>query len=163
VNRALLAFGIVTLALTVLVCFTVYKPRHSRSGAIEEPGVDVVVAANDIQAGTRLEEKDSRVVSFPASLVSSNCLRSKSPVVGRVVIFPIEKSECISRHKVAAENADAFRTSLVPPGMRAVSVPVINAVAPAGRVVPGTRVDVASAAIRLVTISVRRPFWRTSW
>ena len=53
----------------------------------------------------------------------------------------------IGRHrnlptKLAAENAGAGLPSLIPPGMRAVSVRVNDVVSVAGFVTPGTRVDV---------------------
>jgi pilus assembly protein CpaB len=63
-------------------------------------------------------------------------------VLGRGVVVSIAKGEFILPGKLAAENAGAGLPSLIPPGMRAVSVRVNEVVAVAGFVVPGTRVDV---------------------
>jgi len=53
-NRTrLLMIGILALALGAVVSVFVYKNLQSR-GPSGEPGVDVVVAANDIQVGTTL-------------------------------------------------------------------------------------------------------------
>src|SRR6202007_1615323 len=83
-----------------------------------------------------------RSVRVPASVVPPNYFRSKSQVVGRGVILPIQKGEFILPSKLAAENAGAGLPALIPPGMRAVSVRVNDVVSVAGFVTPGTRVDV---------------------
>ncbi|MGA9554514.1 MAG: SAF domain-containing protein, partial [Candidatus Sulfotelmatobacter sp.] len=67
-NRTrLLMIGAVALALGVVVSLVVYKNLQGRGVSNSEPGVDVVVAANDIQVGARVEEHDVRIVKYPAS------------------------------------------------------------------------------------------------
>jgi pilus assembly protein CpaB len=142
-NRSRLLFiGFVALALGAFVSFAVYKNVLSRSSAGNEPGADVIVAANDIQVGAKLQDGDIRMVKVPASVVPPNSFRSRSQIVGRGVILPIQKGEFILPSKLAAENAGSGLPALIPPGMRAVSVRVNEVVAVAGFVVPGTRVDV---------------------
>jgi len=63
-------------------------------------------------------------------------------VLGHGVIVPISKGEFILPNRLAGENAGAGLPSLIPPGMRAVSVRVNEVVSVAGFVTPGTRVDV---------------------
>ena len=63
-------------------------------------------------------------------------------MLDRGVIIPINKGEFILPSKLAPENAGAGLPSLIPPGMRAVSVRVNEVVSVAGFVGPGTRVDV---------------------
>jgi pilus assembly protein CpaB len=120
----------------------VYRNLMSKSSAGNEPGVDVVVAANDLQVGSKVEDRDARVVKAPASIVPSNYFKAKSQVVGRGVVLPIQRGEYFLPSKLAAENAGAGLPALIPPGMRAVSVRVNEIVAVAGFVGPGTRVDV---------------------
>ena len=142
-NRSRLLFiGFVALALGAFVSFVVYKNVLSRSSAGNEPGADVIVAANDIQVGAKLQDGDIRMVKVPASVVPPNSFRSRSQIVGRGVILPIQKGEFILPSKLAAENAGSGLPALIPPGMRAVSVRVNEVVAVAGFVIPGTRVDV---------------------
>jgi pilus assembly protein CpaB len=142
-NRTRLLFiGFVALALGAFVSFVVYKNLLSKSTGSNEPGTEVIVAANDIQVGSKLQDGDVRSVKVPASVVPPNYLRSKSQIIGRGVILPIQKGEFILPSKLAAENAGSGLPSLIPPGMRAVSVRVNEVVAVAGFVVPGTRVDV---------------------
>jgi pilus assembly protein CpaB len=63
-------------------------------------------------------------------------------VIGHGVIEPISKGEFILPTRLAGENAGNSLPSLIPPGMRAVSVRVNEVVSVAGFVTPGTRVDV---------------------
>jgi pilus assembly protein CpaB len=102
----------------------------------------VVVALGDIQVGARVEDHDVRIARFPASGLPPGAYSKKSQVLGRGVIIPISKGEFILPSKLAPENAGSGLPSLIPPGMRAVSVRVNEVVSVAGFVGPGTRVDV---------------------
>ena len=80
--------------------------------------------------------------NYPASALPAGTPSRRSQVLGRGVILPIAKGEFILSSKLAPENAGAGLPSLIPPGMRAVSVRVNEVVSVAGFVGPGTRVDV---------------------
>ena len=142
-NRTrLLLIGFVALALGAIVSYTVYRTLQTRTGADTAPGVDVVLAANDIAVGAKVGESDVKVVRFPAADLPPNCFHLKTSVVGRGAILPIAKGEFFLPNKLAGENAGSGMQSLIPPGMRAVSVRVNEVIGVAGFVVPGTRVDV---------------------
>jgi pilus assembly protein CpaB len=142
-NRTrLLLIGAIALALGAFASFTVYRNLLSKTGSNAQPGVDVVIAAGDIQVGTKIDDKDVKVVHFPAADLPPNCFRAKSQVIGRGVVLPIAKGEFVLPNKLAGENAGYGLPSLIPPGMRAVSVRVNEVVSVAGFVLPGTRVDV---------------------
>src|SRR5271154_953897 len=142
-NRTrLLMIGALALALGAIVSLVVYRNLQGRGSSNNEPGVDVIVAANDIQVGARIEENDVRAVKYPASALPTGTSRKPSQVLGRGVILPISKGEFILPSKLAPENAGSGLPSLIPPGMRAVSVRVNEVVSVAGFVGPGTRVDV---------------------
>ena len=142
-NRTrLLLIGFVALALGAVVSYAVYRTLQTRSGADTPPGVEVVVAANDIAVGAKVTESDVKLVRFPAADLPSNIFHLKTSVVGRGAILPIARGEFFLPNKLAGENAGAGMQSLIPPGMRAVSVRVNEVIGVAGFVVPGTRVDV---------------------
>ncbi len=142
-NRTrLLMIGAVALALGIVVSLVVYKNLQGRGTAISEPGVDVIVAADDIQVGARIEEHDVRAVKYPASALPAGTFGARGKVLGRGVILPISRGEFILPSKLAPENAGSGLPSLIPPGMRAVSVRVNEVVSVAGFVGPGTRVDI---------------------
>jgi len=101
-----------------------------------------VMAADDIQVGTKLEAHDVHVVTLPQSAVPPGAFSGTSQVVGRGAILPVSKGEFILPSKLAAVNAGAGLPSMIPQGMRAVSVRVNDVVSVAGFVQPGTHVDV---------------------
>lgn len=142
-NRSrLLMIGGLALALGLLVSASVYKRLVTTGGSNNEPGADVVVAANDILVGAKLEERDVRLARFAQSTVPPGAYTKKSLVLGRGVVLPVSKGEFILPGKLAAANAGTGLASLIPPGMRAVSVRVNDVVSVAGFVQPGSRVDV---------------------
>ena len=143
-NRSrLLMIGGLALAVGLLVSFTVYNRLRAFAGSNSNAGgVPVVVAADDIQVGAKLEAHDVRVVTLPPSAVPPGAFSAPSKVLGRGAILPIGKGEFILPSKLAALNAGAGLPSMIPPGMRAVSVRVNDVVSVAGFVQPGTRVDV---------------------
>jgi len=142
-NRTrLLMIGALALALGFLASVYVYKTLQAKSGAPSEPGIDVIVAADDLQVGARVEEHDIKIIKIPASDLPAGAPRRRSDVIGHGVIIPITKGEFILSTKLAGENAGSGLPALIPPGMRAVSVRVNEVVSVAGFVTPGTRVDV---------------------
>lgn len=142
-NRTRLLFiGIIALALGGLLSSMVYKTLQARTGHPQAAGIDVVVAANDLNVGSKIQDRDLKIVRLPAESLPEGVFRSKTRVVGRGVVLPVSKGEFILPNKVAGENAGSGMPALIPPGMRAVSVRVNEVVAVAGFVVPGTRVDV---------------------
>jgi pilus assembly protein CpaB len=142
-NRSrLLMIGGFALAVGLLVSYTVYNRLRFSSGSGNERGVQVAVAADDILVGTKLEPHNIRIITLPQSAVPVGAYSAVSQVVGRGVILPMSKGEFLLPGKLAALNAGAGLPSMIPPGMRAVSVRVNDVVSVAGFVQPGTRVDV---------------------
>src|SRR6266576_5627792 len=141
-NRSrLFMIGGLALVLGLLVSYPVYN-RLRTSGGGNEPGVEVVVAVNDLQVGAKLEDRDIRLTRFPQSVVPPGAFTKKNQVLGRGVVLPVSRGEFILPAKLAAANAGSGLPSLIPPGMRAVSVRVNDVVSVAGFVQPGSRVDV---------------------
>src|SRR5690348_14727246 len=142
-NRTrLLMIGTIALVLGFIASYQVYRTLNARSAAPAAAGADVVVAADDLPVGAKIEDRDVKVVRFPSSDLPANHFRAKPQVIGRGVILPISKGEFVLASKLAGENAGAGLPALIPPGMRAVSVRVNEVVSVAGFVQPGTRVDV---------------------
>ncbi len=142
-NRTrLLMIGVLALAIGFVAAVYVYKNLQARNGVSADTGADVIVAANDLQVGARVEEHDIRIIRIPSADLPPGAPRKRSEVIGHGVIIPISKGEFILPNRLAGENAGSGLPSLIPPGMRAVSVRVNEVVSVAGFVTPGTRVDV---------------------
>ena len=139
-NR-LLMIGFIALAMGAFVSLFVYRNLQGGRGKAQ-PGEDVFVAADDLQVGTKIEDKDLRGVRFPSASLPAGVFHIRSKVIGRGVVVPISRGEIILTNKLAGENAGFGLPALIPPGMRAVSVRVNDTTSVAGFVLPGTRVDV---------------------
>lgn len=142
-NRTrLLMIGALALALGFVASVYVYRNLQSKGGSGMESGMDVIVAADDLQVGAKVEERDIKIIKIAAADLPPGAPRRRRDVVGHGVIIPIAKGEFILPNRLAGENAGVGLPSLIPPGMRAVSVRVNEVVSVAGFVTPGTRVDV---------------------
>ncbi len=142
-NRTrLLMIGVLAVAIGFFASAYVYRNLQSRSGGSGDPGIEVIVAADDLQVGARVDEHDIKVIKIPREDLPPGAPRRRADVLGHGVIVPISKGEFILPNRLAGENAGSGLPSLIPPGMRAVSVRVNDIVSVAGFVTPGTRVDV---------------------
>lgn len=142
-NRGrLLLIGFVALALGTFVSIAVYRTLQAKSPADNRAGTNVVIAADDIPVGAKLQLKDVKIVRLPADDLPPTAYHDTSQIIDRGVIVPIGTGEFILRSKLAPQNAGYGLPALIPPGMRAVSVRVNEVVSVAGFVQPGTRVDV---------------------
>ena len=123
-NRTrLLLIGALALALGFVVAVYVYRNVKAPSTGMEN-GTEVIVAADDLQVGARVDEHDIKIIKISGNDLPANAPRRKADVLGRGVIIPIGKGEFILPNKLAGENAGSGLPSLIPPGMRAVSVRV---------------------------------------
>jgi len=134
--------GVLALAVGLFVSYTVYVRLKTSSGGGAGNLVQVLVAADDIEAGSRLQDHDVRLVALPQSSAPPGAFVRVAQVRERGVILPISRGDFILPNKLAAANAGAGLPSMIPQGMRAVSVRVNDVVSVAGFVQPGTRVDV---------------------
>ena len=142
-NRSrLLVIGMVALLLGAVVSSIVYRNLQAHASPNGLATEDVVLATDDLQVGTKISDRDLKVVRLPSSDLPPNRFHQKSRIVGRGVILPIAKGEFILPNKLAGENAGSGLAALIPTGMRAVSVRVNDTTSVAGFVLPGTRVDV---------------------
>jgi pilus assembly protein CpaB len=138
--------GGLALAVGLLVSYYVFNQLKAKSGSNEQM-VSAVVAANDIQIGSKLSDHDVTLAAFPKSSVPPGAYARVGQVRQRGVILPISKGDFVLPDKLAAEDAGAGLPSMIPPGMRAVSVRVNDVVSVAGFVQPGTRVDVLATGL----------------
>ena len=138
--------GGLALAVGLLASYTVFNQLQARSGGNDRM-VSVVVAASDIQIGSKLSDHDVRLAAFPQSSVPPGAFSRVSQVRERGVILPISKGDFVLPDKLAAQDAGSGLPSMIPQGMRAVSVRVNDVVSVAGFVQPGTRVDILATGI----------------
>jgi len=109
---------------------------------VEVASVHVVVAAQPLTMGTRLDANHLRVVDWPSRNPVAGAFSDPKELLNRGLISPIAENEPITMTKVASLEAGAGLPPVIPEGMRAISVKVNEVVGVAGFVVPGTIVDV---------------------
>jgi len=143
-NRTRLLFiGFLALALGLLASIWAYRQLQQRSGGAHGGMQEVAVAATDISVGTRIQDKDVRMVQVPIDATPPGAFGSTKRLLGRGAVLPIAQGEFfISGKNLASENAGSGLPSMIPSGMRAVSVRVNDGSTVGGFVQPGTRVDV---------------------
>jgi pilus assembly protein CpaB len=147
-NRTRLVFiGILALALGALASWSSFRVLQAHNGPRQGGTDDVVVAATNISLGSRIQDRDIRVVHLPAEAIPQGSYRKiDARLVGRGVIQSIAAGDFVLSTKLAPENAGAGLPSMIPPGMRAFSVRVNDFSSVSGFVQPGSRVDVLMTA-----------------
>src|SRR4051812_12326482 len=105
------------------------------------PTASIVVAAKDLEIGSALLPENLKVVEWNG-VVPKGAFTTIAETNGRSVLYPTFENEAILDAKLAAVGSGAGLPSVIPAGMRAVSIRVDEVVAVAGFVGPGTRVDV---------------------
>ncbi len=137
-------FILAAVAFTVAVAVTVFTYRVLRDRL--HPSIDdttqIVVAAQGVSIGARLQEADLRLAPWPRAVPLEGSFQKISDVVGRGVVTSVVLNEPILQSKLAAAGAGGGLMAAIPDGMRAVSVKVNDVIGVAGFVVPGSRVDV---------------------
>lgn len=138
---------LLSTVLAVATGIAVYIALQSR-GANEPasvPGsetVMVVVAAQDIPAGTIISPGMVRLAPVDAAGVLEGAVTVADVAVGQVARIPIYEGEQLIAAKLSQEAARTGLAFIVPPGMRAMAVRVDKVVGAGGNIRPGDRVDV---------------------
>ena len=141
-HRTLIVLA-VAVATAALASFGVYRAvQQIPVREVEVASMHVVVAAQALPVGTRLDQNQLRVVAWPARNPVNGSFSDPKTLVDRGVITPIGENEPITESKVASPGAGAGLPPIIPTGMRAISVRVNEVIGVAGFAVPGTRVDV---------------------
>jgi pilus assembly protein CpaB len=134
---------VVAVGTAALASFAVYRAvQRMPVREVEVASMQVVVAAEALPVGTRLDAKQLKVVDWPSRNPVAGSFSEVAPLVDRGVITAIAENEPVTGTKVASLEEGAGLPPIIPAGMRAISVRVNDVIGVAGFAVPGTRVDV---------------------
>jgi pilus assembly protein CpaB len=103
---------------------------------------DVVVAAQDIPIGTRLQASMLKTVRWPGSTPLRDAIPSVEDCVGRVVHVSLFQDEPLIQAKLAPAGEKGGLSAQLGDGQRAVTVKVNEVMGVAGFALPGNYVDV---------------------
>jgi Flp pilus assembly protein CpaB len=138
------------IAASAVATFGLYRAFQSQGAGKAEarPALRrVVVAAVTLPMGKKLEPADLRVSDWPVAIVPEGSLSDAASAVGRVVKTESQAGELILEGKLAPAGSEGGFQSIIPDGMRALTVSVNNSSGVGGFILPNARVDV------LVTVS----------
>src|SRR5881628_3869918 len=142
-NRSrMLILAAAAFAVAVAVTVFTYRALRDRLQPSADNSTQIVVAAQGVSIGARLQEADLRTAPWPRAVPMQGSFQRVSDVVGRGVVIPMVSNEPILESKLAAAGAGAGLMAAIPEGMRAISVKVNDVIGVAGFVVPGAKVDV---------------------
>jgi pilus assembly protein CpaB len=102
----------------------------------------VVIAAHNLPSGVTLEPNLLKIREWPVDIIPPGSFVDSTQVVNRVTKTEIYANEAVIENKLAPKGSVGGVTSLIPPGMRAITVAVNIVSGVAGFILPNTRVDV---------------------
>lgn len=133
----------VVMGLATVGLFNTGKPPEQSKVEAKVETLDVVVPMVPINEGATLTRNDVTVVKWPSAYIpKGNVFNDPDILVGRVAKQDLFPGEPIFKQKVSGSDTHGGLTSLIPPGMRAVTIAVTEVKGVAGFVKPGDRVDV---------------------
>lgn len=139
-GRAKLLLSLVLGLLAAFLVF-VYVRGLERQLYEEVDMQNVVVAREQIAAGTAIDERVIRRVPIPRKYRQPNTFPAPEDVAGRVAVVPIPAGAQISGSMLADAGAEALSFE-VPRGRRAVAITVTDDTGVGGLIRPGNFVDI---------------------
>ena len=100
--------------------------------------IEMIVTARDIPAGTQLVAED--LTTMPAKGNVKNAISSRSALVGRTLVVPMQKGQMFREEDLIQQGSGAMIASQLPAGYRAITV-VLHDTAPGVVLYPGALVD----------------------
>src|SRR5512145_2442033 len=106
------------------------------------PSTKVVVAAVDIQLGSRLSSQMLKTVDWPAGSIPTGAITKAETLEDRVVKTSVLRGEPILEAKLAPIGTKGGLSAVIPEGKRAMTVRVNDVIGVAGFALPGNYVDI---------------------
>lgn len=132
-SRLILISVLVGIVAVILATFWL---RHEREV------VQVVVAASDIQAGSRLTHENLALARLPKEDVTADTLLTRELALGRHAKFAISKGDIVKERLLVPVGAAGGLAGAITPGKRAFAIRVNEVAGVAGFALPGNYVDI---------------------
>ncbi len=129
--------------LAALVVYGTLQQREAEVRRAMVQSVEIVVAAQDLPLGAKLEASSVKLVRWSRDSLPAGAYQKPDAVIGSFVKNAFVANEPIVASKLfIGEKSAGVMPLLIPAGMRAMSVPVDEVSDIAGFVLPHSRVDV---------------------
>jgi pilus assembly protein CpaB len=129
--------------------FGAFNTIEKKKQSIKQPEIiteSVVVATADLGIGNYLASKNMMIKEWPVELVPRGSFAKMDSLLERVLKTEVSTGEAILVNKLAPKGSMGGFSSLIPPGMRAMTVAVNVVSGVNGFILPRTRVDVLVTA-----------------
>ena len=127
--------GLVMAVVAALLSIMMQNLFSSGKGSVAS---EMIVTARDIPAGTQLVAED--LTTMPAKGNVKNAISSRSALVGRTLVVPMQKGQMFREEDLIQQGSGAMIASQLPAGYRAITV-VLHDTAPGVVLYPGALVD----------------------
>jgi len=153
-----LALAIVLGLFAAMAAKNMIDKNKNQPAAAAAHYTQVVVAKDNIAAGTELRQDDLSVGKMAGDIPAEVIYGNPAEVVGRVLTCALVKGQPIMEPVLAPKGTGSGLQSLIPAGMRAITLEVNEFSAVGGFLVPGCHVDVLATVT--VTDHNNEPFTR---
>ncbi len=143
-NRMILVGAIGLALLAAVLVFASLNTFGGDDGGSSVLGTtqDVVVAAQDIKAGTKITNDMVAISTLPKNAVIADVISDKTVVVGLTARYPLTAGDQLSPIKLGQTESNRTFSDVIPEGKRAVSVDVVEKTSVGGLIIAGDHVDV---------------------
>ena len=143
-SRRVLVALMLALGVSGLTTWLVSKKMASPIQVLKPADTMIVAPGRALQAGESLKPESLELVPWPGTIPIDGAFSRPADVVGREVLFPLEKGQPILERDLSAPGSGTGLASRIPDGMRAVALRSDEVVGVAGFLIPGSHVDVRS-------------------
>lgn len=145
-QRIMIVVLIAAIALGGVASYSIYSYLQTQQQEVTRAKAEmgaIVVAAEPIPFGSRIEEKQLKKVLWPKANIPAGTFTDPGVLIGRNVVGSIVVGEPLMEAKLAPTEAKGgFMAYLIPEGHRAMAVAVNEVVGVGGFVLPNSKVDV---------------------
>jgi len=130
------------VATAIVATFGVYRYLEQAKASNRVAMHPVVVAAQDVREGQRLDRVTLSLAQWPAGTLPESAYTNVDSVVGRVARLAVFKGEVIVPGRLAPPGTGPGLEVKIAPGKRAMAVKINDVAGISGLVQPNSRVDV---------------------
>jgi pilus assembly protein CpaB len=135
---------VAAIGLGLVAAKVAHDISAKKSATADIKTVAVVIAKGPIGPGTPLTPELLDVTRIPGETMPAGTAASVDSLLGRVTLAPLFDGQPVRSDYLAPKGSPAGLASLVPAGMRAVTVDVNETSSVAGLITPGSHVDLVS-------------------
>jgi pilus assembly protein CpaB len=149
-------FGIVAVILANQWLSTQVSVENQVVIQDQMPLTKIVVAAQDLDIGSRLNEQTILLTDWPKANVPKGAFTTIEEVKDRVTVTRVVAGVPIVAAELAAPGSGAGLVASIKPGMRAMAIKVNEVIGVAGFVLPNTFVDIISVQKKVAQTILKR-------